>query len=257
LLSYHGTPTTPTELIDLVYIPELKGSLQIEMSAATRHKGFLAYELSPTFDALFKEISADNPVIVLLNLGLEIWPNWHYAVVIGYDLKARSVILHSGTKSYYKMKLSTFEHSWRRAKNWGLIASSPGTLTNSMNENDYFTAAVSFERVNSILAIQQVYQAGISQWPSSRLLNLAYANYLYTQKELDQSIYYYRQTLHHHPHEPAAHNNLAQVLKDLGKYEQALLHARKAVELGGDQYANRYTQTLEEIESALQLEYDQ
>ena len=43
VLQYYGVDTTPDELSGQVYIPERKGSLQIEMIAAARQQGMLPY----------------------------------------------------------------------------------------------------------------------------------------------------------------------------------------------------------------------
>ncbi|TMH63749.1 MAG: hypothetical protein E6H57_16700, partial [Betaproteobacteria bacterium] len=82
-LAASGVKVTPEELVPEVYLPERKGSLQIEMLAAARRHGMVSYQLAPRFGDLLREIAAGNPVIVLQNLGLR--DGWHYAVAIGYD----------------------------------------------------------------------------------------------------------------------------------------------------------------------------
>ena len=74
------------KLTDQVYVPARKGSLQIEMLAAARRNGTLAFVIPNRLEALLEELEAGNPVLVLLNLGLSWIPSWHYAVAIGYDL---------------------------------------------------------------------------------------------------------------------------------------------------------------------------
>ena len=97
VLNSAGVKITPEELVDQVYIPSRKGSLQVEMLAATRRNGLLAYELAPQLQDLLLEISAGHPVIVLENYSYGLWPVWHYAVAIGYDLKKEEIIRRSGT----------------------------------------------------------------------------------------------------------------------------------------------------------------
>ena len=58
---------TPEALVPEVYLPERKGSLQVEMLAATRRHGMVSYQLAPRFEDLLREIAAGNPVIVLQN----------------------------------------------------------------------------------------------------------------------------------------------------------------------------------------------
>ena len=78
-----------------VYLPERKGSLQVEMLAAARRHGMVSYQLAPRFEDLLREIAAGTPVIVLQNLGV-FSGGWHYAVAIGYDYDSGQLILRSG-----------------------------------------------------------------------------------------------------------------------------------------------------------------
>src|SRR5512137_2247505 len=94
-LGRSGLQVTPGELTEKVYTASLRGSLQPAMIAAARRLGRVAYVIS-TPDALFSEIAAGHPVVVLQNLGLAWIPVWHYAVMIGYDIPKGDVILHSG-----------------------------------------------------------------------------------------------------------------------------------------------------------------
>ena len=246
LLTHTDITITPEELVDSVYVPDLKGSLQIEILAATRQQGRLAYELEPILKSLFKEVSSGHPVLVLQNLGFDVLPKWHYAVVIGYDLENQTVILHSGTKENYTMRLVTFERTWRRADNWAMIAVQPGITTSTMNGNSYFQSAVAFERVNPPTMSEKVYLAGLQQWVDHRLLNIAYANFLYHHNRLEESIEVYKKVLQTHPSDAVTHNNLAQVLSEFGDLELAEYHALTATELGG-QYSDRFQETLKEI----------
>ena len=46
-LASFGVKVTPEELVPQVYIPERKGSLQVEMLAAARRHGLVSYQLAP------------------------------------------------------------------------------------------------------------------------------------------------------------------------------------------------------------------
>ena len=65
-----GAKTTAEELVAQVYIPERKGSLQVEMLAAARRHGMVPYVLAPRFEDMLREIAAGTPVIVLQNMGV-------------------------------------------------------------------------------------------------------------------------------------------------------------------------------------------
>ena len=109
-----GRPATPAELVDEVYLPARRGSLQLELQAATRQRGRIAYQIKPTLESLVAELTAGRPVLVLLNLGLGRWPIWHYAVVVGFDAERERFILRSGTTRRKEMRASRFAGAWRR-----------------------------------------------------------------------------------------------------------------------------------------------
>ena len=112
-LNAAGIGVTPEALVEQVYIPARKGSLQVEMLAATRRRGLIAYELAPQLTDVLGEIAAGAPVIVLENYGFRIYPIWHYAVAIGYDLERVEIIRRSGTKQRQTMPLGVFVDLWR------------------------------------------------------------------------------------------------------------------------------------------------
>ena len=49
-LAASGVKMTPDELVPQVYLPARKGSLQVEMLAAARRHGLVAYQLAPRFE---------------------------------------------------------------------------------------------------------------------------------------------------------------------------------------------------------------
>ena len=142
-----GIDVRPEALTEQVYLPARQGSLQLEMLAAARRRGALAVRLPGTLDALLRELAAGRPVVVLQNLSLPIVPRWHYAVVVGYDLAARELLLRSGTTERQALGLTPFEHTWARGGHWAFVAVPPGELPASASEDEVTAASVAFERV--------------------------------------------------------------------------------------------------------------
>ncbi|MDH5737835.1 MAG: PA2778 family cysteine peptidase, partial [Gammaproteobacteria bacterium] len=103
LLRHRDIQTEPDKLTDRVYLPARRGSLQVEMIATARSFGLLTYPLKPDLYQVLKEVDAGNPVLVFQNLSLPFWPQWHYAVVAGYDLPQRELILRSGTIARHRI----------------------------------------------------------------------------------------------------------------------------------------------------------
>lgn len=237
---------TVDELVPRVYIPARKGSLQIEMIRTVRDYQRIPYVLSPDMEALFEELNAGRPVLVLQNLGVSWYPRWHYAVLVGYDLQARKVVLRSGETRRYVMDIHTFEHTWRRSNYWALVVLAPGELPSRPDSWSYLKSLVAFEKRKDWALLDAAYQAGLRHWPGNRDLLMAYGTSLYLQSKLDAAVGYFRQVVVTHPDYAPAYNNLAQVLLELNKPRQALTYARKAVDIGGV-HAAEYQATLTDI----------
>lgn len=244
-----GLDVTPDALVPLVYVPERKGSFQVELVAAARSHQRLAYTLPPTLDALLLEVRNGTPVLVLQNLGLASMPKWHYAVVKGYDLERRKLLLNSGVHEDYEIALGTFERTWARAGHWGLAVVAPGQVPATAEALPYFNAAVALELGGHANLARSAYKAGLGRWPDDRNLLMAYGNLLYGAGELNAAAASFRAVTKYHPSYAPAHNNLAQLLFELGQLDQALTAAKTAVALGGD-YSATYQETIQLITAA-------
>ncbi len=245
VLRHSGVEITPEELVPRVYLPERQGSLQVEMVAAARQAGRIAYPIAPSLNALLREIQGGHPVLVLQNLGLSWLPTWHYAVAVGYHLKDAHVVLRSGTVPRRLTPLRAFENTWRRSSFWGVILLRPGELPATGNPRDYFLAVSDFAASNPADQALTAYAAGAGRWPESEALGMAVGNLHYHRNDLASAARAYRRVLTANNDYAPAHNNLAQVLHELGD-DDALIHARRAVALGGP-HAEQYRDTLKTI----------
>ncbi|MGZ5280016.1 MAG: PA2778 family cysteine peptidase, partial [Pseudobdellovibrionaceae bacterium] len=95
VLQYWGDSTSQQALASQVYTPDMKGSLQTDLISATRRKGYLAIPITG-IQSLLTEIAHGHPVIIFENLGLDWMPQWHYAVVNGFDYASGTLFLRSG-----------------------------------------------------------------------------------------------------------------------------------------------------------------
>ncbi|MDP3516452.1 MAG: PA2778 family cysteine peptidase [Pseudohongiella sp.] len=250
VLTASGISVTPEQLVPLVYVPAREGSFQVEMVAATRSLGRLAYRLTPTLEALLSEVAAGQPVLVLQNLSLKWYPRWHFAVVKGFDVQAGRIILNSGMIENYDMSLATFERTWARAQHWAILTLSPGDMPVMGEPAAYFSALAAFEQNNASELAASAYISGLQHWPSDINLRMGYGNLLYSQQLPSHAHEQFSALLLEHPDYAPAHNNLAQILLEQGQGELALHHAQQAVALGGD-YLLNYQSTLEAVEISL------
>jgi tetratricopeptide (TPR) repeat protein len=248
-LAFAGAPRSPQQLVEQVYLPGREGTLQAEMLAATRRAGLLAYPLPPSFAALLAEVAAGHPVIVLENLRFAVWPLWHYAVAVGYDLPSRQLILRSGTERRLLVGESAFLTAWASAGNWAFVALPPATLPATAAEADYLVAAASLERV-APAAAGAAYGAALGRWPDNLAARIGLGNVAYALGHLPQAEAEFRQASRDHPESADAWNNLAQVLHEAGRDAEALAAARQAVSLAGPR-RQTYRATLEAIGAAL------
>jgi hypothetical protein len=160
---------TPESLAEGLYLPSRQGSLQVEMLAAARRAGAVPTRIPRTLQAVLQEVSAGHPVVVLMNLGLAIAPLWHYAVVVGYDLRASAdahVVMRSGTEPRDRMALSTFEHVWTRSDHWALVVRQPGDWPLTAEPEAMEAAAIAFERVGAAQAVLRTYDSLIKRHPT-------------------------------------------------------------------------------------------
>jgi hypothetical protein len=246
-LTWSGLPRKPETLVPEVYSPELKGSLQPALIGAARRLGRLAYPISG-MNVLLREVASGRPVIVLLNLGLSWYPEWHYAVVVGYDLSEGYVELHSGKTARELLPFRVFGNTWARSDYWGLLVLSPRDLPATARENPYLQAVLGLEKARQWGAAVEGYETALRRWPGSLGALMGLGNSLYGLGKLKRAETAFREASRLHPASGAAFNNLAQVLWEEGRQEEALRAVRRAVALGGPQ-ATIYGDTLKEIES--------
>ncbi len=235
----------PDDLTVSVYTPGRKGTLQSNMIAAVRRHERLAYRIQG-LNALVQEVAAGHPVIVFQNLGLRWWPRWHYAVVVGYDLPNQQVVMHTGTTAFRTISLPTFNHTWRRAQQWGLLVLSTETVPISAQLHEYMRAAFGLQKAGRVQAAIRAFKTATQQWPQHAEPWLGLGNVLYASSKSQAAAGAFEQAIAVDPQCAAAFNNLAHILAEDNRLAEAERMARRAVELGGA-HSEMYRRTLEEI----------
>ena len=230
-MNFYNKNLDPNELAKDVFIPGRKGSFQAEMKAAVRKRGMLAYELTPELVYLLAEVSVGHPVIILQNKAIKYYPIWHYAVVIGYDLDRKKIYLHTGVNKNYAVSMSIFEHTWKRAKRWGLVVLPADTLPNDRNQINVLQAAVDLEEVGQIQAANLSYQAISKRWPDSFVATMGAANTHLTLGNADEATAYYLRARKLKPQRADIYNNLAYSLLAQSCYQSSLSSIQCALTL--------------------------
>ena len=241
VLGFRGQDVSPDELVSQVYIPSRKGSLQVEILAAARSYGMLAYQIQPLLTDLISEIHAGNPVLVMQNLGLSWVPRWHYAVVIGYDGDEGVFILRSGTLAKRLTPFSVFENTWARSEYWGIVITPPDKKPATAKPFPYLQAAHALEKVGQFNAAKKAYKTSTQTWPTEPLTWLSLGNLDYKQQNYPAAEIAYRNSLKQQPTSASAWNNLASTLSKLNCHQIAAKATSCAVSLNPDNRLFRKT----------------
>lgn len=221
VLQAHGVKTTPEDLTKQVYIPEREGSLQIEMTVAARRHNMLPYPLEHRLIDLFTEIAAGNPVLVLQNLGFEWSPQWHYAVVVGYDINKQEIILRSGETRRWVTPLTVFERTWQRADFWALVIVPVGEIPKTSEPLHYLKTAYAFEETGNMESALKAYQSASEHWPDIAVTWIALGNLALANQDWTEAIKAFITASGLDPESVTSWNNLAYALHFHGCNTQA------------------------------------
>jgi hypothetical protein len=233
VMSYAGIGVVPDDLVSAVYLPNRGGSLQVEMLAAPRRYGLVTWKLAPKFGDLLREVQAGTPVVVMQDYG--VWPlsYWHYAAVVGFDRESGKAALRSGEKRRLEIPFAALEYTWKESDYWAMVAVPPDKVPVTATEAQWVQAVAAMERVAEPKAARSAYGALLKRWPQSLNGAIGLANVLYSQADLQAAETVLRTAVVLHPESAIALNNLAQVVADQGRNDEALTLINIAASLGG------------------------
>lgn len=230
LLTASGADAALDAVTDQVYLPGRRGSLQLELVAASRAHERIPYAIDGTLAGLIGELEAGRPVLVLQNLGPNWFPRWHYAVVVGIDPARDEVVLRSGTERRRITATRTFLRTWRRGGYWGFVALAPGELPATPDRERYVAAVAALEDTGNVEAAYTGWKAAAARWPADTTASFGLASAAYGLGRDAEAETLYRRLLERDPHLHAARNNLAYVLARQGRTGDALRELRTILE---------------------------
>ena len=222
ILEASGADVSLDDMIAKVYLPGRKGSLQVELLAATRTSGRLPYVIDPSLAAILAELEAGRPVLVLQNLGIAAIPRWHYAVVVGIDTPRERVILRSGTERRRETPIDVFLRTWSRSDFWGFVALRPGELPAKVDRERYFSAVLGLEQTGRPAEAAIAWQAALQEWPDDTTALFGLGNARLALEDHAGAESAYRKLLAIDPQLTVARNNLALALARQQRYDAAL-----------------------------------
>ena len=221
VISFRGVAVLPEQIASLVYVPELKGSLQAEVVSAARQFDLLPVPLDGRIESIMREIAAGNPIFALQNLGLESFPSWHYEVVVGYDMDRREMILRSGEYRRVVRSIPVFERTWRRAGHWALAVVPADAIPVTAQAPAYLETAIAMEQVGRVDSAHRAYTAASRRWPENVIAHSGVGNTAFATGEFDVAESAYRAALALEPERADVWNNLAYTLAAQGRHEAA------------------------------------
>jgi hypothetical protein len=254
VLGAAGTTVEPEALVAQVWIPERRGALASELQAATRRHGRLAWRLDPEPTAMFEEVAAGRPVLVLQNLGASWMPVWHFAVLVGVDPRARTVVLRSGTERRLTADVDEFLRSWADGGHWALVALRPGELPVRPERARYLRAVADLQRGGDARGASVAWTAWLGRWPDDAAARFGRATAREALHDLDGAAADYEALLERMPEDVRALNNLALVKSRQGCRRRALQLIERAEALASPAHRPVVADSRAQIESRPETE---
>ena len=230
-LNASGADVTPDALVPQVFLPEREGSVQPEMLAAARRHDRVSFALDGGFEGLLRELDAGNPVIVMQNLSVQLWPMWHYAVAIGYDLGAKRLLLHSGEEANRSISFRRFDATWARSERWAMVTLRPGELPVAVDPDSAMDAILAFEQATGAEAALPAWRAMTQRWPDFAMGWFALGNAEHAAGNPRGAVTAFRQATDEDAGLAVAWLNLGLVLEELEEDDKAREALQEAASL--------------------------
>jgi len=209
VLNASDVMVTPDELTPDLFIPERKGSLQIELAAQTRQRQRVPLVLEPSETQLMAALKAGQPALVLLNLRVRSYPAWHYAVVTGYDPLAGYTV-NNGKAEPEQVPRRRFLRQWQWAGQWAMTVHRADQPPAYVSANQWIAAAAPLGRSHALLA-EEAYRAATQQWSEQPLPWAALADAQFARGDAESAVSSLQRAAQLAPDDAAIANNLASV----------------------------------------------
>lgn len=119
VLNFWGADVTPAEIADNIYSPTAKGTLDIDILIYARKSGFEARQFRGSISEVKASIDAGYPLIVFVDLGISLYRQGHFMVVVGYT--EEGFIVNSGRQEREYLPIDRFMRTWKKTDFWTLL----------------------------------------------------------------------------------------------------------------------------------------
>lgn len=222
LMQFYGYDALQSDIADAIFDETKLGTFQTDMLAYLRSQSFLAYELAPQLKDVIHAVADGYPVIVMQNLGFNgvggVFAKWHYALVVGYDLKQQEMILHSGPFEYYHLPFKTFERTWARSGYWAVVAWPVQREVKAkwIEPNKLLKALIDVDELGHMPNPIQIYTSFTASHPNQPRAWFRLGNHQYPQDKLTSLRSFANAVRFASKVEPSHWNNLAFVAHEQG-----------------------------------------
>lgn len=217
VLEASGAAPAYDEVADRIYVPDLEGSLQVELMAATRSFERIPFRLPGEFESVLAEVEGGRPVLILQNLRVRSVPAWHYAVVVGYDRERAEILMRSGTERLQATPAQRWMRQWDWASRWAIVVLEPGELPADPHLPAVLRALADFDDHAPPAPRLRAWQAVAERWPDEPLAWMGTGNARYELGTLEPAASDFEYALEIKPDSWPARLNLAQVMLELDR----------------------------------------
>jgi len=123
----------------------------------------------------------------------------------------------------------------------------PARLPVTATERTFISAVLGLEKAGQWQTAVEGYKTALARWPDSMGAHMGLGNSYYALGDNGAAEAAFREAVRRFPNNGSAFNNLAHVLWERERRQEALEAAWRAVELGGP-LVNTYRKTLEQIQ---------
>jgi hypothetical protein len=141
MLSAHNVQITPGLVEKPLKLPGGEAKLEQSMPNLAREYGFVVYPVDDTLPALLAQVSAGFPVMVRISEGSVWWKKPVYGVLIGFNQRKRTVVLHAGQNRRMLMSFDGFSSAWSNAGSWAILIQGPRQLPAQVDRERWLKAA--------------------------------------------------------------------------------------------------------------------
>ncbi|MCB0366643.1 MAG: PA2778 family cysteine peptidase, partial [Bdellovibrionales bacterium] len=200
-----------SEVTSLAFTPGANGSFKGDMLSAARRIGLAAYSI-PSPERMIEFVQAGHSVLLFQDLGA-LWIRvWHFALLLGYDTRNKTFILHSGPDAYKENSAREVLRTWERGGKWSFALVPAGVIPNGVSHEEALANAMALMAVGHQRGALELYQKLSLLWPNKYESYAGMAEVYFSQNQLTQAEVHLRKAIAISPLHPGLQFNLSQIL---------------------------------------------